>query len=408
MNQMEAKDTIEISFFELLLAVAKRKKFVIRFTLLIAILVTAICLIIPSKWKSESLIVPVADNTSKLNLSANLLSSFSNLPLLTSQKNEMALDFLTVMDSRTFREDVIHRFNLIKYFKINKPDSAVAMDIALRKYNDRIFQATLEPQTNSIQLSVTTKERYLSRDMADYILNSLASYMRTNKRAKSTITREFLEQRTNDVKTRIDTLLAINRLFESQGKTYALSEQTTQTLTIYSDLVSRNFMNDIELELARKQFDANSPKIKELENKSILLKQKIEAFEKHENSKMPKYILNLESIPGLNMDYNRIQMDLEVMNQIYQFLYPMLESAKLTELEDMPQFDIMDKPSLAGLHAYPKRLLIIIMVTLAGLLFSSLLAVMQEFMSTESRKTLRQILFELGSKQQEYHSGMLD
>ncbi|MFO7660838.1 MAG: Wzz/FepE/Etk N-terminal domain-containing protein, partial [Candidatus Cloacimonadaceae bacterium] len=133
MHQKTMQDIVEISFFELLLAIAKRRKFVFRFTLIAVVILTIVIFLIPRQWESRALISPIADNTSSLQLSSNLLSSFGNMPLLASQKMEMALDFLTVMDSRTFREDVIRKFNLVSYFGVNEPDSLAAMDKTLKK-----------------------------------------------------------------------------------------------------------------------------------------------------------------------------------------------------------------------------------------------------------------------------------
>ncbi|MFO7659803.1 MAG: Wzz/FepE/Etk N-terminal domain-containing protein, partial [Candidatus Cloacimonadaceae bacterium] len=389
------QDIVEISFFELLLAIAKRRKFVFRFTLIAVVILTIVIFLIPRQWESRALISPIADNTSSLQLSSNLLSSFGNMPLLASQKMEMALDFLTVMDSRTFREDVIRKFNLVSYFGVNEPDSLAAMDKTLKKYNNKLFSATLEQQTNVIYLAVLTKEKQLSKDIADYVILSLENYIKYQKKVKSRLSREFLEQRTLEVTTRIDTLLALKKSFETKGKAFDLTQQTTQALELYSDLVSQKVSNDIELEVARQQYTESSPKIIELETKSALLKQKIADFEVNKGSSLPKYIINLQQLPDLNMEYNRILIDLNVMNKVYDYIYPMLEAAKLTELKDMPQIEVMDRPGMAGLHAYPQRLLLIFLLSLASLLLAGLLAILDEFISDEQKTVLRQVLTEL-------------
>ncbi len=395
MHQITNREIVEISFFELLLAIAKRRKFVFRFTLLAVVIVTIIIFLIPRQWESRALISPIADNTSSLQLSSNLLSSFGNMPLLASQKMEMALDFLTVMDSRTFREDVIRKFDLVSYFGIRKPDSLIAMDKALKKYNDKLFTASLEQQTNVIFLSVLTRDKKLSKDIADYVIQSLENYVRYQKKVKSRLSREFLEQRTLEVKTRIDTLLTLKKTFENKGKAFDLNQQATQALELYSGLVSQKIANDIDLEIARQQFAASSPKVIELETKSALLQQKITDFEKKSDGSLPKYVMNLQQLPDLNLEYNRILIDLNVMSKVYDYIYPMLEAARLTELKEMPELEIMDRPGLAGLHAYPARALLIFMLFLASLLLACLLAILDEFVSDEQKAVLRQVLAEL-------------
>lgn len=395
MYQNSSREIVEISFFELLLAIAKRKKFVIRFTVTAIVLIIIIVLLIPRQWESRALISPIADNTASLQLSSNLLGSLGNMPLLASQKMEMALDFLTVMDSRTFREDVIRRFDLVSYFGIREPDSLKAMDKALNKYNDNLFSATLEQQTNVIYLSIMSKDKQLSQRIADYVIESLETYIRFQKKVKSRLSREFLEQRTLEVKTRIDTLMTMKKTLETKGKAFDLNQQTTQALELYADLVSQKILNDIELEIARQQYAESSPKVIELKTRSTLLQQKITDFENNGKGSLPKYVMNLQQIPGLNLEYNRILIDLNLMNKVYDYIYPMLEAARLAELKEMPELEIMDKPGLAGLHAYPTRSLLVFMLSLASFLLASLLAILDEFISDEQKAVLRQIMIEL-------------
>ncbi len=42
----------------------------------------------------------------------------------------MAVDFIYIMQSRKFQEEVIRKFNLIPYYKINEPDTLKAMELA--------------------------------------------------------------------------------------------------------------------------------------------------------------------------------------------------------------------------------------------------------------------------------------
>lgn len=388
---------VEIGVFDLLLAIAQRKRMIVRLTLLTAIAVTIICFTMPLKWESRALISPIADNTAGIQLNTEFLNSLGEMPLLGSQKMEMAIDFITVVDSRTFREGVIHQFNIIDYLRITKPDSLVAMEIALKKLNANILDIELKQSDNTIQITVLTKDKYLSQKIVEYVIQTLDYYIRYQKQIKSKITREFLEQRTSAIKTQLDTLLILSRNFESKGKAISIDEQTTATLDLYSELVSQKIMNDIDLEIAKQQYGKSSPKIEELETKSQLLTAKINDFENNLSGNLPKYLLQLQDLPEANMQYSKIQLDIKIMNQVYEYLYPIMEAARLTELKDMPAIEIVDRPSLAGMHTYPKRLLLVVMVTLAALLLGCILAILDAFIPLEQKRYFSDILIELVS-----------
>lgn len=384
-------DIIEIGLFELLLEIVKRKRFVFRFTIILSIITIIVCFLIPLKWESISLINPIADNDQNIEIDSFLENDLSELPLLKTQKMEMAIDFMTIMDSRTFREDIIRKYGFIEYFKITKPDTLKAMEIALYKLDKSIIKNTWDQQSNTIRITVTTKGQYKSKSIAEYMITKLEYYVKFKSRVKSKLTREFLEQRTKEIKLKIDTLMIANKKFESNGNVYSFDQQKTQILEIYSELVSKKVMNDIDLELARTQFEPLSPKVKELETRRDMLNKKISEYEENNTGELPKYLLNLNDLPETTLQYDKIQLDLKILNQIYEYIYPMFEAAKVAELKDMPAIEILDTPSLAGKPAKPKRLLIILVVTFAALMFSSLLSLLDAFMLQEQRDQLLQI-----------------
>jgi capsule polysaccharide export protein KpsE/RkpR len=392
MIESKPVNEVEVGLFELLLAIAERKRFVFRFTLIAAVLVTIFCFVVPMKWESRSLFAPIADDTASIQLNAGLLNSFSNMPLLASQKMDMAVDFMTIMDSRTFREGIIRNFNMIGYFKITEPDTTIAMEKALKKLNNSVIKLSLEPQTSTISLSVLTKDKRYSQNIAKYIIKALEHYIKYQKKVKSKITREFLEQRTAVIKTKIDSLMSVNRKFESGGKAYSLDEQTTKALDLYSELVSKKIMNDLDLEVARLQYEASSPKVIELETTSDLYKTKIADFENNHSGTLPKYMLQLRDLPEVSMQYHKIQLDLRIMNKVYEYIYPILESSRLMEIKDMPAIEVLDSPSFPGKHAYPKRLLLISLLTFAAFLLGCLFAILAACISTEQKTQLNGIL----------------
>jgi uncharacterized protein involved in exopolysaccharide biosynthesis len=398
MIEKEHIEVIDVGIFDLILAVVKRKRFVLTFTVITTILITIYCFVVPTKWVSLTQLAPIAESASNMQFNTDILNSLGAMPLMSSQKQDLAVEFVTILDSRTFREDIVRKFDLVSYFKIKNPNPSIAMEKALNKLSARVIKTSIETQNSNLKISVLTKDKVLSKNIAEYCITSLAYYERYQKKIKSKQSRQFLEQRTNEIRARIDTLMAQNKQFETQGNAFALDKQTEQALKLYSDMVSQKMLNDIEMELALQQYGNTNPKYDELKLKNQLLNAKITNYEKSKPDSLPQYMLRLHDLPESNLRYNKIQLDLKTMSQVYELLYPMTEQAKLTELKDTPSFDIIDSPNLAGTHARPDRLLLIVVFSLVALLFASLISILDAFMGIEQKSQLTDILRELGFK----------
>lgn len=394
-TEERSADIREISILELILAIAKRKRFVGWFTFIVLILVTALVFVMPQYWESRTFFAPIAENDSNLPLSPALMDMFGGGQIIPNQKMDMAIDFLTIMDSRSFREDIIRRFQLINYLKITESDSLVAMDKALKIYSDKLAKASLETQSNSITLNVLTRDKKLSQAIADYNITALTHYLKYTKQIKSRIKRQFLETRSADVKARVDSLLVVSKQFEQSGKAVALDAQTASLMQMYADAVSKKMQTEIDLDLAKQQFGEDYPKVQELKLKQELLSQQIKSMESNNAALQPVYLLNMADLPEINLQYARIQLDLMVMKQLYEYIYPLYESAKLDELKDTPAIQILDQPNLAGLYAKPKRGLLIAISGLAAFLLAALLSMLDEFMDSEQKAKLRTIATEM-------------
>ncbi|HNT52395.1 MAG TPA: hypothetical protein PKH19_03265, partial [Candidatus Syntrophosphaera sp.] len=75
-----------------------------------------------------------------------------------------------------------------------------------------------------------------------------------------------------------------------------------------------------------------------------------------------------------------------------EYLYPQYELAKLEEVRDLPSFDILDRPSLAGLRSKPKRAVLVSVVTFAAFLLACLAAVILENLLVVHRDKTERIL----------------
>jgi uncharacterized protein involved in exopolysaccharide biosynthesis len=376
--------TKDMGILDLALVLAKQRKLVIIFTVLAVIGAIIYAMLAPFYWKSTATIIPVSDSDAIGGFSTNLLDMVGG-GLIKTQKSEQAVDFIAVMKSRTFREKVIEKFDLIPYFKIKKPYEH-ARELALWKLQNNMVRLIYDQESYIISISAETKDKNMSREIVEFYLQELEIYNQTNRMSKGRMKREFLETQVNQHMADVDSLAKALRDFQTKNKSIALDQQTEAMVTMYSETVAQYMQSEVEYELAKNQYSESSPIVQELAARKALLSTKVKELENSDTSLTADYLIQIDMIPDLGMQLGLLMVNVEIKQKIIEYLYPQYELAKLEELKDMPSFQVIDAPREAGMRSKPKRAVLVVIIGLAAFIFACVLALIVNGLQNNSEK----------------------
>lgn len=116
--------------------------------------------------------------------------------------------------------------------------------------------------------------------------------------------------------------------------------------SVHQNLIASKFRSESEIAIARQKADAL--------NKII-----------EENN------AELEKLPALERGYVRVARDAQVANEIYVMLAKRLEEAKVAEVMQPNNVQILDEPTLPEKPIRPRKALTLVLAALLGFLFSS-------------------------------------
>lgn len=366
------------NMFNLLLTLIRQRRSIFWITLLVAVGSVIYSLITPIIWKSQASFYSIDSQDGLSTVGIGDVGGLAST-LLGSGLSDQSQNCINAMNSRTFSEDVIRRFKLIDYFNIETPDSLKAMDMALLQLRKKVVSVFLNPETRLITVSAYTKNKSLSKQIAEYYLIKLAKYNQDNKLNRGKINRVFLENRTTEVKTAIDSLSIALKDFQKQHKAIDLDTQLRSTVNMYAETVAQKMQADIIRAMASQTYAQGSPMIKELEQKQHVLADKIRELESKSTNLQPKYMLQIDQIPDISLQYSQLLLNLEIQKKVFEFLYPQFEAARIEEMKDMPTLEIVDNPREAGLRAKPRRAVLCITITLLGFLLSLIYAFVADY-----------------------------
>ncbi len=383
----------EFDVFELIRIMLKHRVFIIIFVAIVSVAAVIYSLVTPKIWESGATFYIVGDQVSSLPINLPGLGNLAS-SLMNSDNLQGSVNAVSAMYSQRFSEDVIRKFDLIRYYKISDRDSLVEMDLALKKLRKKTVKISLSDETSLIAISVQTKSKKLSMDMVNYYMSKLEEYNREQKLTKGKRNRVFLEERVMETRAILDSLIAADKEFRSSSNAIDIEAQTSALIKSYSELIAAKMSSDIELEMALKNMNPESPIVQELRAKNEALSSQIKEMESSKDKVKPRYLIDIASLPDLGSRYAQIKMELLIQTKVFEFLYPQYEAARLEELKDMPSVDILDSPREAGLRAKPKRAMICLISAFLAFVVSVVIVVFKAILERNKERIaeLRQSL----------------
>lgn len=389
---------------DVLIILAKHKKSIIIPTIIVSIFSVVYILLVPEYWTSYAKIRPETTQTRSL---AALSADDFGIPSISSSflgsaVNPEAISFFTVLNSRTFSKKVIDKFNLINYFEIEKQDPIEALELAIKRLNNKMKSIGLNQENNVITIKIESKDRKLSADIANFYWKELEKYNLETRMTKAKRKRIFLEERLSSVKTNIDSLtLALNR-FKNEYDVIEIDNQRKLAIDLYSNLASRKIDLEIKLEFLESNQNTESPIINEVRDKLEIVNTKLSELESKQKDSGLKYNISLDKINDISSQYLQIYTQLEIQKKVYEMLYPLYEQAKIEEVRDLPTVEVIDKADIQGLRSSPKRAVFCIIMFLLALILSSAITYISVIMKRSERdKKLKKFIWYLFHKSNE-------
>jgi tyrosine-protein kinase Etk/Wzc len=367
----------EIDVIDVLLVLLKHKKFIIWTVAIVSIFAVVYSFITPEYWVATTTLLPAQEGRDAFSLAntSSLLGVGSSL--FGGNLNSTSLELVTILNSRTFSEDIINKFNLINYLKINEPDSLVAKELSYKIFREEIRNFSIDDETGLITISIETKDKYLSTDIANYHVKKLEEYNIETRMSKGRQKRIFLEKRIEDVRSNLDELSQRFMNFQKENNIIELEQQTAQIVGLYVELIAQKTAKEIELEYSQQISGEDNPLLNILRKENEILEKKISEFEISSTSNH-QYIIRLDKLPELAVEYANLKLNLEIQEKVFSFLFPQYEQAKIEEIKDLPTIEIIDKAVPAGLRSKPKRAKLCITAFILALLLASLLSYMYD------------------------------
>ena len=365
----------------------KSRKFVFKNVIVVTICSIIISLLLP-KWYASKAVV-LSSGAGQF----NFLSSISPIPVADfglSTINEDINNFIAILQSRTVKEYMVKKFNLVDRYKQRD------IEFAIEAFEEKMELEVTEEGT--LEITIIDKDPLIAKEMVTEVLFMLDQINQSIGMEAGKYNREFLENRININKKDLEKAELALKTFQEKTGIIDLVAQLSSTMQMsaqaynsifeaYTALYAKKIETETELAVAKTTLSNNNPTIMQLqkllneqtiqlEQLMIRLDEKLQYLLSNISPAQIDTIPNIEfsvsfnTLPSLGLENARLIREVELQSTIQEILIPQFEQAKLEETKNIPTLQIIDKPKVALNKTKPKRSLIVIGATVMSFLMS--------------------------------------
>src|SRR4030043_40886 len=336
----------EINLIDLLYPIYKRRRFLIYFSVGIAIMIGVWSFFLPRTYQATAVIFPQTKESASLrqSLASTYLEQFGMSGLLSSASTPSAV-FQAVLKSNELALDVLNRYDYFSIMGIKKgAEKSTAKSFAGQ------LSVSSSTKDNTITISIQSPDPVFAADMANSYVKALDRYNQTNSFTSARYLREYIERRMITADKELDIAQKELRVFQEKNRAVSISDQAKATLEVLADMEAQRVAIEGATAAKEKFYKGPHREIEQLEAQMEALQKNIDRLTYSGETSVPveiekgreEFYIPLSRIPALNFDESKLLLKVSAKTGVVTMLTTQLEQARLEEAKDIPTINTLE------------------------------------------------------------------
>ena len=350
----------EYTLVDILILVAKRKRVVLIWTLVAAILAIVVSLLLPKSYTASVLVLPPRSNTSfSSSLVSEVAGSFGALLGKDIDSQDQTETFIGLLKSRTVEDAVINRFGLKKVYgakRLSDGRDALESHCDIKKGN----------KDGMVTLAITDRDPQRAASIAN-------GYMEEYKRLSAHLAvteagqrRLFFEGQLEEAKNKLSDAEDELRSYEQKGGILQIDSQTRALVDSFMDLRAQITAKSVEIEAMQSYASPDNPDLIREKNELAALQSQAKQLTGNHTGDVNDLLVSRGNLPAAGLEYIRKYRDVKYYESIFELLAKQYELAKLDEAKEGSVLQIVDSAVVPDKRSFPKRTIIVAVSALIG------------------------------------------
>jgi tyrosine-protein kinase Etk/Wzc len=385
----------EINLIDLIYPIYKRRKFLIRFCLGVALAVGVISFLLPKTYEATAVILPVSDQNNS-NLTSGLASSvlgqigLSGLSGFGLSGSTTSKNFKAALKSNELANAVLKRYDYFSMMGIGKKSK-----IKSSKAIAGLVNVTESKTDNTISISVQHHNPVFASDLVNSYVKALDAYNLNNSFTTAGNLRKYIEKRLEETGSELDQAQQELRDFQERNSAVSITDQGQATLKVLAQLEAQKVATEVQKSAKERFYKGSYSELEQLTSQIDALQKNIDQLTYSQDTSVPvkgesgkiDFYIPLNSITGLGFDESKLLLKVKAKTGIITLLTTQLEQAKLDEAKDIPTINILERSYPPEKAVKPKIAMNIILSAVVSLFLGIFIIFLMEFIQRMDQDT---------------------
>ncbi len=356
-----SQEEADVSLLDMLVLLLERKRFIVRFVLIAAVLAIVVAFVLPVRYEAKIVLLPPAQNSSISSAILGQLGGLASLGSLASLaggslgKNpaDMYVSFLT---SRTVEDSMIQRFGLMKeYHKKRMSDT--------RKEFEHRTTVMAGTKDGLIRISVEDSDPKRVAELANGYVEEFRRLSASLAITEAARRRLFFEQQVQQARDKLtEAEEAMTKTEQSTG-VLQIDSQARSLIESAAILRAEVVAKQVQIEGMRSFATDNNPNVILAKQELAALQSQLEHVAGSHSDTGSDINLSKGRVTQSGMEYLRRFRDLKYQETVFELLAKEFEIAKLDEAREGSIIQVVDAAVPPDKKSSPHRTLIVMVST---------------------------------------------
>ncbi len=340
----------------------------------ITIVVIIYSFIMPNTYTAHSSVLPPSKEGQSGGLSSFIQSFAGGLSIPGVSQSDQSKLFGEILYSRTVVDYIIEKLSLRelpKFKDIPREDLqnfiSRSIEVEVDKtgiiYVGAKYETGFFPSQEDKQIAAE-----MSSGMVNYAVEGLDYVIKNRTMTNARKSREYIQSELIGYKSKLDSIATLIEKFQIENKVIAIDEQTQAIVTQAIEVGTLIVQAELELNLARLQYNTASPQVSFHENQLKLLKDQYSKIQYGGLTPTDAFSISLDKVPTLIKEYTELFRERKIMEQVIVYLETQKHQEAIQENRDVPVIEVLDLAIPAEKKTSPQRsLMVVLSLFLSGL-----------------------------------------
>lgn len=349
-----------VHLLDLLIILSRRRKFILWFTLGVAILTMIIVLLVPNAYTAQTILLPPTQNSSmgsallnQLTGGSSALASIAGADLGMKSPGDM---YISLFRTQTVEDALIQRFGLMARYREKKMSDA-------RRAFEEHSSVVLGVKDGLIRIAVTDRDPKTSAEIANAYVDEFRKLSAHLAITEASQRRAFFQQQLFEANENLASAEEAMKSTEQSTGVLQIDSQARALIQSAATLHGQIAEKEVELKAMRTYATQDNPQMSVAEEQLTELKAQLAELGGKDTNSSSDIIVPKGNIPAAQIQYIRAMRDVQYYQTIEEILAKQFEMAKLDEAREGSIIQVAEVAASPDRKSSPHRTLIVVLMT---------------------------------------------